>query len=435
MKTVKFYTLGCKVNQYDTQNLRERFEEAGFKELEDGRLADVCVVNTCTVTHRSDADSLSIIRKARRINTRARIIVTGCLAEFDKHKIKEAGANLIVENSKKDKILKSLSLRFRMNDLNDINERNEINEPDENKGISYFKGHTRAFLKIQDGCDNLCSYCKVPLVRGASRSRPLKDIVQEAGRLVAGGYKEIVLCGICLGAYGKNLKTKISLVEVLEALEKKEGLIFIRLSSIELNDISASLLSMFSRSRKLCPHLHIPLQSGDDAILKKMNRRYTADHFQDKIMKIKKKVPGIAITTDVLVGFPTETEENFQNTLKLIRRISPLKVHVFPYSQREGTRACAEFGARIDSGVVNRRIAQIRALAADCSLAYRKSFINKTMDVLIERRWKLDPDFWIGRTPNYMEVLVKSGLDLENRLVRLKLKNRSDPLFLTGDFC
>ena len=438
MKTVKFYTLGCKVNQYDTQNLRERFEEAGFKELEDARSVDVCVVNTCTVTHRSDLDSLNIIRKSRRINPQARIIVTGCLAPFNKCKIKEAGADLIVENSQKDDILSSLSGRFCKDDINDINGHNEKNERvffKSHQGISYFKGHTRAFLKIQDGCDNYCSYCKVPLVRGASRSRPLEDIVQEAERLVAGGYKEIVLCGICLGAYGRDLKTKISLLEVIEALEKKEGLVFIRLSSIELNDITASLLSIFSRSRKLCPHLHIPLQSGDDTILKKMNRGYTASHFQDKVIKIKKKIPGIAITTDVLVGFPLETEENFQNTLKLIRRISPLRVHVFPYSRRDGTKASREFGIQLEAAVMKRRIAQMRALAADCSLAYRKSFINKTMDVLMERRWKLDPDFWIGRTANYMEVLVKIDLDLANRLVRLKLKNSSDPLFLRGDFC
>ena len=436
MKTVKFNTLGCKVNQYDTQNLRESFEEAGYKEEAGGRPVDVCVVNTCTVTHRSDSDSLNIIRKAKRFNPKARIIVTGCLAEFDKHKIKDAGADLIVENSKKDNILKFLP--FRKSDLNDIDEHNEIDEPvffKRHKGISYFKDHTRAFLKIQDGCNNLCSYCKVPLVRGPSRSKPLEDIVQEAGRLVAGGYKEIVLCGICLGAYGKDLETKLSLAQVIEALEKKEGLTFIRLSSIELNDITASLISLFCRSRKLCPHLHIPLQSGDDAILGKMNRRYTADHFLDEVLKIKKAVPGIAITTDVMVGFPTETEEQFKNTLRVIRKISPLKVHVFPYSRREGTRAFATWSVWIKADIVNRRIAQIRALAQESSRTYRMSFVNKTMDVLIERRWKQDPDFWLGRTPNYLEVLVKSQLHIEKKLVRLKLKNGPAPFFLTGNFC
>ncbi|MFH0827318.1 MAG: MiaB/RimO family radical SAM methylthiotransferase [Candidatus Omnitrophota bacterium] len=407
MKTVKFYTLGCKVNQYDTQNLRERFEEAGFREGEEGRQVDVCVVNTCTVTHRADANSLNIIRRARRLNPKAEIIVTGCLAKFDKHRILDAAKGLL--------FLKRSSWP-------------------QHSGISYFKGHTRAFLKIQDGCSNLCSYCKVPLVRGASRSRPLEDIVQETGRLVAGGYKEIVLCGICLGAYGKDLKTKIGLAQVIEALEEKEGLAFIRLSSIELNDITVSLTSLLRRSRKLCPHLHIPLQSGDDTILEKMNRRYTAGHFLDKVMKIKKEVPGIAITTDVLVGFPTETEEHFKNTLRVIRKISPLKVHVFPYSHREGTKAFSAFGARIEADMMRRRIAQMRALAQERSRTYRMSFVNKTLDVLIERRWKQDPDFWMGRTPNYMEVLVKSRLDIEKRLVRLKLKKGPAPFFLAGDF-
>jgi threonylcarbamoyladenosine tRNA methylthiotransferase MtaB len=415
MKTVKFYTLGCKVNQYDTQNLRERFAEAGLRELENGKCADVCVINTCTVTHKADADSLNIIRKAKRQNPKAKIIVIGCLAELDRPRILDTRPSLIVPHKDKDDILGYLNVQ-----TGPAGKTGPAGLA--HKGISYFKGHVRAFLKIQDGCNNFCSYCKVPLVRGASRSRPLAEIVEEAKTLVKNGYKEIVVCGVCLGAYGGDLGPKINLSCVLKELEKIRDLIFIRLSSIELNDISSELIDRMAHSGKICPHLHIPLQSGDDAILKKMNRKYKAGYFKDRIKTIMRKIPLMAITTDVLVGFPGETEENFQNTLKLIKEILPLKVHIFPYSQREGTQAAIQFDQNVDISAIKERATQLRNLAEVCSRAYKKKFLNKAVDALIERRWKKNSDFWQGHTANYMEVLAKSNLDLKNRLINLRLK-------------
>jgi len=244
MKTVKFYTLGCKVNQYDTQSIRERFIQRGFKELSDGKPANVYVINTCTVTHKADSESVGFIRKAKRENPKSKLIITGCLVEKDS-----------VSLSKIKGIDAIISKRFFP------------------ESISDFRGRTRAFLKIQDGCNNFCSYCKVTLVRGRSRSRSLEDIIKEANCLVKKGFKELVLTGINLGSYGKDFAQKITIVDVIEALEQIKGLLRIRLSSIEAADVSDELINKISESKKLCRHLHIPIQSGDNKILKKMNRR------------------------------------------------------------------------------------------------------------------------------------------------------------------
>ena len=394
MKTVKFYTLGCKVNQYDTQSIREGFIQAGFKELEDSQPAQVYLINTCTVTHKADSESLNLIRKAKRENPKARLIVTGCLAELDPAKIKAIGGVNCIVKSKQNW----------------------------GNGISYFKAHTRAFLKIQEGCDNRCSYCRVPYARGPARSRPLSEIIAEATRLVTNGFKEIVLCGICLGAYGKDLKSETDLVKVIDELQNIPGLSRIRLSSIEAGDVSEGLIDRIAGSLKLCRHLHIPMQSGDAEILKKMNRRYSPKEYLNLVQKIKSRIPGIAITTDVLVGFPGESDENFRNTAELIKEIQPLKVHIFGYSPREGTQAQARYGWYVDSGAIKKRITCLNDIARACSLKYREQFLNKRKEVLVEAISKYKTGFWEGRTDNYIKVLLKSNLRLKNELVKVKLK-------------
>lgn len=393
MKTIKFYTLGCKVNQYETQSIRERFIKIGFKELLDGQPADVYMINTCTVTHRADSDSRKFIHKAKRENPNAKVIVTGCLVERD-------SAHL--SNLKEIDFI--ISKRFFA------------------EGISDFCGHTRAFLKVQDGCNNSCSYCKVPLARGRSRSRPLDEIVNEAELLVRGGFKEIVLSGICLGAYGKDAKEKIALIDVIEALEKIDGLWRIRLSSIEAGDVSEALMHKMRQAKKVCRHLHIPIQSGDDGILEKMNRRYCRNDYLGLIRKLKNLIPEIAITTDVLVGFPGEDEANFQNTIDLLREIMPLKVHIFPYSERPGTYAAENFPQKLPPLTVKERILRLEDIAHNCALTFKKKFLNKEMDVLVEARFKKDAKFWQGYTDNYIKVLIKSEESLKNKVVPLRLK-------------
>lgn len=434
MKTVKFHTLGCKVNQYDTQSIREQFIRAGFKEIDNGKKADIYVINTCTVTQSADSESFNLIRRAKKENPQGKIIVTGCLSELDNRKISQVSASaLIVQNRDKNRIL----------DL--LNRPTDNREPiTENRGISYFKNHTRAFLKIQDGCNNFCSYCKVPLVRGVSRSRPLNDIIREAEELAKNGFKELVLCGICLGAYGKDLvnnlcgfdknscrfvpKDSLNLIDVIDALEKIKGLLRIRLSSIELGDISDELIDKMSRSQKLCRHLHIPLQSGDDEILKKMNRRYCRQDYLRLIRRIKTRIPALAITTDVMVGFPGESERNFKNTLDLIKKVSPLKVHIFPYSKRAGTPA-ANFKEEVKPFIVKERVLRLKRLSEESAAIYKKQFIGKTLDALIEGRLKENPKIWEGYTDNYIKVRFESNYDLKNRLIPVRVEK------LDKDFC
>jgi len=413
-RTIKFFTLGCKVNQYDTQSIRERFVNAGFKEIDNGTKADTYVINTCTVTSIADRKSRYFIHYAYRQNPKARIIVTGCYTALDSDEIaKIPGVTHIIKNQDKDRILELL------NEHNELSEQNEI-------GISNFSGHTRVFLKIQDGCNNFCSYCKVPRVRGASRSKPMNEIIQEANRLVRNGFKEIVLCGICLGSYGKDLQSQKNLVEVIEVLEKIEGLLRIRLSSIEAGDISGELINKMAQSKKLCQHLHIPIQSGDNEILKKMNRNYCREDYLNLIKKIKNSIPGIAITTDVLVGFPGEKDDNFENTVDLIREIMPLRVHIFPYSKRPSTPA-AILKDKINPLVIKERISQLASISKACALDYKQRFLNKNRDVLIEGHAKENKEYWEGYTDNYIRVRVKSDKDLKNQLIiKVRLKKISN---------
>lgn len=405
MKTVKFYTLGCKVNQYDTQLIREQFAAAGFKELNNGSPAEVCVINTCTVTHRADADSFNIIRRMSRENPAAKIIVTGCLAERDADKIKAVKARaLVLKNIDKENIIRHIG---------------QATDSVKNT-ISYFAGHSRAFIKIQDGCDNFCSYCKVPLVRGHSRSRDIEEIAREASNLAANGFREIVLCGICLGSYGREIKPKKDIVEVIERLENIPGILRIRLSSIEARDITQRLIAKLSSSKILCRHLHIPLQSGDDSILKKMNRQYSGRDYLNLIRRIRKRVPQIAITTDVMTGFPGESQENFQNTVRLVKRILALKVHIFSYSARPGTAAYLKFRQGLDPKIIKQRRDALKRAAQDSSAGYKKFFLKQVMLVLAED--KTESGLWQGYTGNYIRVLFRSGRRIQNTLVRVRLK-------------
>ncbi|MFC1804241.1 MiaB/RimO family radical SAM methylthiotransferase [Candidatus Omnitrophota bacterium] len=391
MKKIKLSTLGCKVNQYDTQSIRERFLGKGYQEIFNGNGADICLINTCTVTAAADAKSRNLVRNAIKENPFARIIVTGCMVkETTEPLLNIRGIDYIIPKS-----------FF-------------------NDGITGFSGHTRAFLKIQDGCNNFCSYCKVPLVRGRSQSRALSGIVCEAQKLVKNGYREIVLCGICLGAYGRDLKPKKNLVAALRELEKIKGLLRIRLSSIEAGDVSQELIDAIADSQKICRHLHIPIQSGADIILKKMNRRYSRKKYSRLVKHIKRSIPGAAITTDVLVGFPGESEAHFNNTIDLVKEIEPLRVHVFPYSARTGTLASKLSGA-VSPDVVKKRVRCAKNLAEQCSRSFRKKFLGKSEAVLFENRVNGSDSSWQGYTDNYIKVRMRSSANLENIIRRVRL--------------
>jgi len=392
MKSVKFFTLGCKANQYDTQSIRERFLNKNFQEAGQGKPADYFLVNTCTVTSGADQKSRNIIRKCIRSNPKAKVIVTGCLVEKDSQAL--AGIRGIALVIKKSFFP---------------------------EGISSFSRHTRAFLKIQDGCSNFCTYCKVALVRGKERSKDLVQIATEAKRLAACGYKEIVLTGICLGAYGRDFLPKRDLADVINALEEIKGLSRIRLSSIEAGDVSLKLVRCLKGSRKFCRHLHIPIQSGDNQILKRMNRKYTRQKYQNLINRLKRDIPGVSITSDCLVGFPGETEKNFENTVALVKKINPLKVHIFPYSSRPGTKA-ADFNGLVDPKIINLRCARLGKIAWQCQIDFMRKFLAKKAAVLIEGRAKDNPAFLEGLTENYLPVRLPFKPDLKNKIINVRIK-------------
>jgi threonylcarbamoyladenosine tRNA methylthiotransferase MtaB len=392
-RSIRFFTLGCKANQYDTQSIRERFLSKGFQEAQIGRQPDFFLVNTCTVTSGADRKSRNIIRRCIQAVPQARVIVTGCLVEKDWGQLKKIrGISLIVRKS------------F-------FPER-----------ISSFSQHTRAFLKIQDGCSNFCTYCKVALVRGEERSKKLKLILQEARQLVACGYREIVLTGICLGAYGRSSGVKKNLVDVIGYLEEIPGLSRIRLSSIEAGDVTCGLIKSLQQSKKLCRHLHIPIQSGDDHILKLMNRKYSRQEYEDLISRLKSAVPGISITTDCLVGFPGETEDSFQNTVYLLRKIMPLKVHIFPYSSRPLTKA-AKFKDLVNPKTIRARCDELAKTAQDCRKKFMQTFLGSNSQVLIEDEVKGSFPFLEGLTDNYLKVRLPFAPDLKNVIMRARLKS------------
>ena len=417
MPTVKFFTLGCKVNQYDSQEVREQFlGTAGFREVRQSEPAELYVVNTCTVTHKTDVESLSCVRRARRENPDAFVVVTGCLAERDAARIRgTTSADLVVPNKDKPRIVKLVA------DRSGFAVEKRGPPPATQAGITGFKGRTRAFLKIQDGCDNRCSYCKVRLVRGASRSKPADLVVAEARGLAKAGFKEIVLCGVCLGSYGRDLKTPDTLAGILPHLAAIRALARIRLSSIEAGDVSDALLSVMAQQKKLCRHLHIPMQSGDDGILKAMRRSYRRAGYAGLARRIRRFMPECALTTDILVGFPGEKEEHFANTLSLIRRINPSRVHVFPYSRREGTPASLRKD-EVSPRTVRERLRLLRAAAQAKSRAYMQGFIGRRERVLFEEQAALGGRvYWQGYTDTYIRVRVVSRRDLANRIIPVTL--------------
>lgn len=408
-KTFKIYTLGCKVNQYDSQAIREQLEKSGLKELNDGQKANFYIINTCTVTNNADKQSRYLIRLAKRENPLAKIVVTGCYVQLNAKDIKNlSSVDLILDNESKHRIVEFISLR----------RENNISSPFE---ISDFKGHTRAFIKIQDGCNNFCSFCKVPYVRGRSRSRDFISIIDEIKRLTDKDYKEIVLTGICLGDYGKDLDKKMWMVDLIDEIEKIQGVLRIRLSSIEAKDVTDKLIEKMKTSDKLCPHLHIPFQSGDNDILKLMNRRDTKEYYLELVQKLKKNIKNLSVTCDIMIGFPTEDDRKFQNTIDFLTKIQPLRVHIFSFQPRDAT-PLANFKNTLPKEILNKRFKILKSHVDELSLRFKRQFLNQNLQVLFEEK---ENSFWKGYSQNYLQTYLKvdNGINLKNKLIKVKIKN------------
>lgn len=423
MPSVAFYTLGCKVNFYDTEAIWQLFKNEGYDQVDfDEQTADVYLINTCTVTNTGDKKSRQIIRRAIRRNPDAIVAVTGCYAQTSPAEILDIpGVDLVIGTQDRDKILPYVNeiqeSRQPVNAVRNIMKTRVFEEMD----VPDFADRTRAFLKIQDGCNNFCTFCIIPWSRGLSRSREANSIIQQAHQLVHAGYKEIVLTGIHTGGYGDDMEN-YDLTDLLWDLDKVEGLERIRISSIEASQIDDRMLDVIKRSDKLVRHFHIPLQAGDDTVLKRMRRKYTTEEFYNKMLRIREAMPDVAITTDVIVGFPGETDEMFRNGYELMKKIGFSEMHVFPYSKRTGTPA-ARMEDQVDEEVKNARVHELIELSEQMQLAYAKQFVGQVLDVIPEgeAKGREGNGKLHGYSDNYIQLVFDGSLDMVGKVCRVKV--------------
>jgi len=407
-------TFGCKVNSYESEYIKEQLINNNYKNVDDYKYADIVVVNTCSVTNTADNKSKKAIRGVRRDNPKCVLVVCGCTAENHREELNNLDIDILIGNREKSKIVELIDdyLKTRNKYVKFFdNRRTDF----ENMTIKRFDDLTRAFVKIQDGCNNYCAYCIIPYVRGSIRSKKMEDVLDEVNELVSMGHKEVVLTGINTGAYGKETGL-YDLTDLIRELSKIEKLERIRVSSIEMTEITDKFINELKNNKKLCAHLHVSLQSGSERILKLMNRKYTKDEYFSNIMKIKEARPDINLTTDVIVGFPGETEEDFQECIDYCKKVGFSKIHVFPYSVREGTKA-ATMPNQLPNSVKKERSRQLIKIDEDLQLAFNKKFIGRTLDVLIE---EVFDDYSIGHTENFLKVIVRKKLE-ENKNYKVKI--------------
>jgi len=405
MRKVAFYTLGCKVNQYETDSMRAMFSNAGFEVVEFSEKADVYVINTCTVTAMGDKKSRQIISSAKKNNPSSIVVVTGCMAQNVLSEGKEIEhADLVLGNAERKEILSILE-EYEATQKNvfvgDIKKEKEFWETD---GI-ISEDRTRAYIKIQDGCDRYCSYCIIPYVRGRVRSRNPEEVIKEAVAMAEKGFHEIVLIGIHLASYGKDLRN-ISLIDILEKLNACKEIKRIRLGSLEPLFITEETIKRLTCLKKVCKHFHLSLQTGCDSVLERMNRRYTTAEFEERVNLIRQAFPLASITTDIIVGFPGETEEEFHTTYEFLKRIRLNKLHVFPYSKRAGTVA-ANMPGQVSKNVKKQRADLLIELSEKYEKEFAEKFVGKEVEILLEDREK--DGYREGYTQEYVNVCVKEG--------------------------
>ncbi len=432
IQTVAIATLGCKVNQCESASFQDGFEEHGLTVSSFGAPADIYVINTCAVTAKAAAQSRQLIRRAQRTNPQAKVVVTGCYAQVAPQKIHEieTGPIVIVGNANKHQVVEAALSGWKDQQafphhscddyFTDIGEQREISP----LSVKRFASRTRAFLKVQDGCNNFCTYCIVPYARGRSRSLPLDMAVSQAHRYAEAGHREIVLTGIHVGHYGLDLRPANRLLGLLQELTAATPAIRYRLSSLEPSEINEELLSFMLATGNFMDHLHIPLQSGSDSILKKMHRRYTADEFAETVTRCKEKIPAAAIGVDVLVGFPGETERDFLQTYELVERLPVSYLHVFPYSKRPGTPA-AKMARQVPQKIKEERVAVLRKLDHKKRTGFYGSRLGLVHPVLVESE-KSANGLAKGFTDNYIPVHFEAKQENINRVVLVKLERVQD---------
>lgn len=426
MSTVAFHTLGCKVNHYETEAIWQLFKDANYERVEFETNADVFVINTCTVTNTGDKKSRQIIRRAIRQNPDAVVCVTGCYAQTSSAEIMEIpGVDIVVGTQDRHKLLDYIQQfqeeRQPINGVGNIMKNRTYEELE----VPYFTDRTRASLKIQEGCNNFCTFCIIPWARGLMRSRDPEKVVEQATQLVNSGYKEIVLTGIHTGGYGQDLKN-YNLAQLLRDLDTIEGLERIRISSIEASQLTDEVIDVIGNSNKVVRHLHIPLQSGSDAVLKRMRRKYTMAHFSERLTKLHQALPDLAVTSDVIVGFPGESEDEFQETYDFIVNHHFSELHVFPYSPRIGTPA-ARMDNQIDEETKNVRVHKLISLSNQLAKEYASKFEDEVLEVIPEEMGE-EPQTLVGYADNYMKVRFEGDDSLIGQIVKVKIVKANYPI-------
>ena len=414
---IAFYTLGCKVNTYETQSIAKIFTEHGYERVNSNDFSDVYIINTCTVTNQASSKSRKAIRKFIKKNPEAIIAVMGCYSQVSAEEISQIdGVDIIIGTTHREHLFELVEQvkreRIKIKEVIDVSRYLEFDEVN----VTNFKENTRAFLKIQDGCNNFCTYCIIPFARGRVRSRNPKSIIDEAKTLVKNGYLEIVLTGIHTGGYGTDLDN-YTLFNLLTDLSNIKGLKRIRLSSIEMNELTEDILNLYKSNKKFARHLHIPLQSGSEKILKAMHRKYTKEEFKNKLKYIRSLMQDIAITTDVIVGFPGETEEDFNEIIEFIKELKFSELHVFPFSKRNGTVA-AQMKEQINGTIKSIRVNKLISLNEELANNYIDSVKELPQFVIFESH---DDNYTYGHSSSYIKVKVDKDIDLINTMVDVKI--------------
>ena len=431
-KKAALHNLGCKVNAYETEAMQQILEDAGYEIVDFNSKADVYVINTCSVTNMADRKSRQMLHRAKKQNPDSIVVAAGCYVQTKTEEAKlDAAVDIVIGNNKKHELAEMI--RAYEADRNCNDSLTEINKSREYENLHMTKTaeHTRAFIKVQDGCNQFCSYCIIPYARGRVRSRSLSDICEEITRLAESGYQEVVLTGIHLSSYGIDKKDGTSLLDLIREVSKIAGIRRIRLGSLEPRIITEAFVKELADNPKICPHFHLSLQSGCDATLVRMNRRYTTGEYEEGCRLLRKYFTHPAITTDVIVGFPGETEEEFALTEEYLKKIHFYEMHIFKYSKREGTKA-AVMPDQIDETVKTERSSRFLTLAEQMSEEFREYYCGKETEVLMEEPVEIDGiRYYTGYTKEYVRVAVQTGEDLANTFVRGKISGRlADGLYL-----
>lgn len=418
MKKAALHNLGCKVNAYETEAMQHLLEEAGYEIVTFTQKADVYVINTCSVTNMADRKSRQMLHKAKKNNPDSIVVAAGCYVQTsEKEVLNDLSVDIVIGNDRKHDLVRLLE-EYSLDSVNDtVDDINDGKHDFEELFIDQTKEHTRAFIKVQDGCNQFCSYCIIPYARGRVRSRRFENVIAEVERLAANGFKEVVLTGIHLSSYGVDFEEATGLLELIQAVNAVKGIERIRLGSLEPKIVTEHFASELSKLDKICPHFHLSLQSGCDATLKRMNRKYTTKEYERGCELLRKYFVHPAITTDVIVGFPGETEEEFEQTKAYLEHIHFYEMHIFKYSKRKGTRA-AVMPDQIDEQIKAARSEKLIALGHDMSKEFRKFYIGKNEEVLFEEKAVIgDKEYFVGYTKEYVKVAKETDENLENQIV------------------